>query len=199
MDRTQHEALEARIVARIQEGALSSAATEALRGYGPQVLGYLVTLLRDHALAEDAFSIFAEELWKSVRGFAGHSTFRTWAYTLAFRAAHRVRADGYRRRHRPFRSAELSAVADEVRQSTAVHLRTETKAGVAKLRASLSPEDQVLLFLRVEQGLSWKEVAQVMSEPEASGPVTEASLRKRFERLKVTLRELAEREGLMKR
>jgi RNA polymerase sigma-70 factor (ECF subfamily) len=51
-----------------------------------------------------------------------------------------------------------------------------------------------MLMLRFEEGLSWKEVAAVMSE-EGAG-VDEAALRKRFQRLRARVREMAKNEKL---
>lgn len=48
---------------------LVAAATAAVRGYGPQILGYLRATLGP-AQADDAFSIFCESLWKACRGSA---------------------------------------------------------------------------------------------------------------------------------
>jgi hypothetical protein len=71
--------------------------------------------------------------------------------------------------------------------------RSEVKDRVAHLRAALDPQDQALLFLRVDQKLPWNDVAAVLA---AEGePVEVAALRKRFERAKARLRELAVRDG----
>jgi RNA polymerase sigma-70 factor (ECF subfamily) len=62
-------------------------------------------------------------------------------------------------------------------------------------RARLSPEERALLVLRLDRDLAWREVATVLS---ADGePVDEAALRKRFERLKAKLAQLAREEGLL--
>ncbi|HET8733590.1 MAG TPA: sigma factor, partial [Anaeromyxobacteraceae bacterium] len=72
--------LEPRILARLDQGDLPGAATEALRGYGPQVLGYLNAVLRNEDDAHDVFSQFAEDLWKGLAGFRRESSVRTWAF-----------------------------------------------------------------------------------------------------------------------
>jgi len=46
--------LEARINEALDAGDVNRAATTGLRGYGPQILGYLTAVLREHDLAEDA-------------------------------------------------------------------------------------------------------------------------------------------------
>jgi RNA polymerase sigma-70 factor (ECF subfamily) len=69
-------------------------------------------------------------------------------------------------------------------------MRTDVKQGVAKLRERLDPDDQTLLILRVDRDLSWREVADVMG-------LGEPALRKRFERIKTRLREMAREEKIV--
>jgi RNA polymerase sigma-70 factor (ECF subfamily) len=64
-----------------------------------------------------------------------------------------------------------------------------------RLRESLDPEEQTLLILRVDKGMAWEDVAEVLR---ADGePVAPAALRKRFERLKEKLGRLAREQGLI--
>jgi len=58
-----------------------------------------------------------------------------------------------------------------------------------ELRRELSPEEQNLLALRIDQQLSWEEVATVL--PSAGEPPSVAMLRKRFERLKERIARMA--------
>ncbi len=70
--------LDARIQAALARGDPHAAATEAIRGYGPQVLGYLTRVLRSADDAADAFSFFSERVWKGIGGFEGRSSVRVW-------------------------------------------------------------------------------------------------------------------------
>jgi RNA polymerase sigma-70 factor (ECF subfamily) len=188
------EDLERTIADHLSAGELATAATAALSGLGPQILGYLAATLRDDDAAFDVFGHFSEELWKSIGTFRGESSFKTWAYKLVMHSVGRYRRDGFRRRAMPLGS-EVSALAEEVRSSTPPYRRSEVKDRVARLREALDPEEQTLLFLRVDQKLSWKDVAEVIG---AEGePVEVATLRKRFERAKEHLRELAAKDGLL--
>jgi RNA polymerase sigma-70 factor (ECF subfamily) len=64
-----------------------------------------------------------------------------------------------------------------------------------KVRESLDSEEQTLLILRVDKGMSWEDIPEVMR---ADGePATPAALRKRFERLKEKLGRLAREQGLI--
>lgn len=187
--------LEREIADLLAAGDHAAAATVALNGLGPQIVGYLGATLRDDDAAHDVFAHFCEQLWKSLPTFRRESSFKTWAYKLVLHSVGRYRRDGFRARGRALGSSEAAALAEQIHSRTAPYLKTEVKDRIAELRASLDPTDQTLLFLRVDQGLSWTEVAEVMSEE--GEPVAAAALRKRFERAKERLRELAKQQGLL--
>jgi RNA polymerase sigma-70 factor (ECF subfamily) len=187
--------LEPRILTLLDGGDISGAATEALRGYGPQVLGYLTAVLRDEDDAHDVFSQFAEDLWRGLPGFRRESAIRTWAFRLAWHAASRYARDPYRKRHRPILSTEASRIAAEVRSTMSTYAPGGRADKLMKLRESLDPEEQTLLILRVDKAMPWEDVAQVLgADGEAATP---AALRKRFERLKEKLGRLAREQGLI--
>jgi RNA polymerase sigma-70 factor (ECF subfamily) len=187
--------LEPRILSLLDAGDVSGAATEALRGYGPQVLGYLTAVLRDDDDAHDVFSQFAEDLWRGLPGFRRESAIRTWAFRLAWHAASRYARDPYRKRHRPILTTEASKIAEEVRSTMSTYAPGGRADKLMKLRESLDPEEQTLLILRVDKAMPWEDVAEVMrADGEATSP---AALRKRFERLKEKLGRLAREQGLL--
>ena len=185
---------EARVRELLDAGDLEGAATEAIRHFGPQVLRYLRSLLREEALATEAFSQFAENLWKGLPAFRAEASLRTWAFRLALNAAINLREQAWRVRGRRLRTAEASKIAEEVRTRTAVRVERQRQA-LDKLRQSLSVEDRSLLVLRIDQGLSWAEIAEVLS---AEGRRVEvAAVTKRFERVKERLAKMARDQGLV--
>ena len=187
--------LEPRILALLDAGDVSGASTEALRGFGPQVLGYLTAVLRDEDDAHDVFSQFAEDLWRGLPGFRRESSIRTWAFRLAWHAASRYARDPYRKRHRPILTTEASKIAEQVRSTMSTYAPGGRADRLLKLRESLEPEEQTLLILRVDKAMAWEDVAEVLR---ADGePATPAALRKRFERLKEKLGRLAREQGLI--
>ena len=188
--------LERAIAEHLATGDLAAAATAALEGLGPQILGYLGATLRDDDAAFEVFGYFSEQLWKSIATFRAESSFKTWAYKLVMHSVSRFRRDGFRRLAQPLESSEASAIALRVRSTTAPYRRTEVKDKFARLREELAPDEQTLLFLRIDQNLPWNEVASIMAE-DAGEPVEVAALRKRFERVKARLKKRAEEEGLL--
>src|SRR5215469_5037648 len=93
-----HSTIEQRIGACLDRGDVKQAATEALRGYGPQILAYLSGVLRDDEAAAEVFSEFSEDLWRGIGAFRRESSFRTWAYRLAWNAARQLARDPFRKR-----------------------------------------------------------------------------------------------------
>ncbi len=89
-----------RVQQLLSSGDLRGAATEAIRGFGPQVLQYLRAELRDEAEAREAFSQWAENLWRGLPSFRGESSFKTWSLWLARNAALSLRDQAWRKRGR---------------------------------------------------------------------------------------------------
>jgi RNA polymerase sigma-70 factor (ECF subfamily) len=179
-------------------GHLNEVATLVISAYGPEVLGFLVTLSSDRADAGDAFAQACEDLWRGLPRFEGRSSLKTWFYTLARHALSRQRRAPDRRRKAPL--SELSDVAACVRSETAPHLRSEVVHGVAAIREALPQQDRALLVLRVDRDMPWDQIARVMSDVEIDTDADcvriAARLRKRFQTIKETIRTQARALGL---
>ena len=218
---------EARIRERHDSGDYEGATTEALRAYGSEILSLLLALHRDPAAADDAFSLFSERLWLSLETFAFRCSMRTWAYRIARAASIDVRrAEGRNaRRVSPLSAtSQVSAFVAKIRTETHTYLRTETKTELQKLRDMLTPEEQLLLVLRVDRRMAWVDRAKLelpvieiesdysalLQEPDAPLPdqsIDEddpaarkkeaARLRKRFQLVKQKLSDLARARGLL--
>jgi hypothetical protein len=98
----------------------------------------------------------------------------------------------------------LSQIAAAVRTETALHLQTENRSRFTELRESLPEADQTLLMLRVDRGLPWNELVEILDEADDTAAPRSAEalrrdsarLRKRFQALKDKLREMARQAGL---
>ncbi|HTJ46489.1 MAG TPA: sigma-70 family RNA polymerase sigma factor [Kofleriaceae bacterium] len=194
-------AAEQEVRTRLEADDLHGAATIALETYGPELYGFLHALARDDDLAAEAFSTFSEDLWRGLAKFRWESSLRTWAYALARNALWRLRRDPRRRADHNVALGELSQVAElaaHVRTSTLPFLRTEVKDELAKLRDELDPDDHALLILRIDRRLSWRDIARALPG-DGTDEIDKraATLRKRFERAKSQLRELASARGII--
>jgi RNA polymerase sigma-70 factor, ECF subfamily len=197
MDVEGRAKLEQDIRERADAAAFDEAVTIALRGYGPELFGYLIAIAKSEIDAADAFSQLCEDAWRGLPRFRWASSFRTWAYTLARNAHSRITRDPERRRPKVALSnaPELAELAVAVRTTTMQHQRTTVKSRIAQLRDQLEPDDRTLLVLRVDRQMSWREIAVVMAEDgepsEADRSRVVVTLRKRFVRAKQRLHKLA--------
>jgi RNA polymerase sigma-70 factor (ECF subfamily) len=205
MGSADREELEQAIRHHLGQKDHAGAATLALRGYGAEIFGFLLAFHRDEQEAAEVFSSFSERLWRDLGTFQGASLFRTWLYVLARHASLNHRRDARRRdrRQQPLpEGSELSAIAEQVRSETVSYLRSERRSRFVALRESLPPEDQALLILRVDRGLAWNDLAQVLHEGGTPLGQSElkreaARLRKRFQLLKERLLELGRSAGVV--
>jgi RNA polymerase sigma-70 factor, ECF subfamily len=168
----------------ITRGDHERATEEALRSYGPELIGWLCSILPTTADAHDAFSRMSEELWKSLGRFDGRCAVRTWCYMLARHAAARIRGRSGKRRE--VLVSQIPSLQDAKR----------TRDVYAEIRTELDEEDQTLLVLRVDRNLAWRDIAQVLlGETARPSELTRKSsaLRKQFERVKDRLRLLADK------
>jgi RNA polymerase sigma-70 factor (ECF subfamily) len=194
--RAPEAAIESRLLADHAAGKHREVATAVIRAYGPEILGFLAAMLRDEDAARDVFSQFCEDLWTGLPRFRGHCSLRTWAYAVARNAASDYRDSAHNRRRCAIdEHPELLEAAQAARTTTLAYLRTEVKDRVAALRDRLDPEDQTMLILRIDRGMSFNDIARVtlgdaVPEDGATLARKSAALRKRFERIKAELRSL---------
>jgi RNA polymerase sigma-70 factor, ECF subfamily len=203
--------LDQRIRAALAGGDLDEATTLALEAYGPELLGFLLALLRSPVDAGDAFSDASIDVWRGLPGFQWQSSLRTWLYVLTRRAAYRLNRDPRRRGERavPFSAvSRVSKLAVALRNTTLPRLEAQADA-LAEIRRQLDPDDQVLLVLRVDREMAWRDIAEVLDQAagqsagQAAGEqgaedqgAGAARLRKRFMRIKEQIREMAKKAGV---
>ena len=207
MQSEQREELEREIRALCERGDLQGAAAAAVRGYGPEIYGFLVAFHRQRDDASEVFAAFTERLWRGLPGFEWQCSFRTWAYAIARNTSLTYRKQARRRAelYGPLpEGSQLSALEQPPRSETASYLKTQRQTRMAALRESLPREDQELLVLRVDRKLAWRDLARVVLHPQdGTSPSDEqldreaARLRKRFQIVKEQLYELGRREGLI--
>ena len=189
-----------------QDGDTDGATTAALEHYGPEILGWLVGVLRDIDDANDVFSAFAERLWSTFGSFGWRCSVRTWAYAIARRAAvdHQRSETRRARRHVPLSaSPEVIEVAERVRTTTLASLKTANRRAIAELRDQLPEPDRMLLVLRVDRQLGWDDLARIFLERSDPSPAElkreAARLRKRFQLVKQKLLQLGRSAGLVEK
>jgi len=188
------------IRALCQGARYNEAVERVLAAYGQEMKILISRLVRDPDLAEDASAMFHEHLLKGLPRFEWRCSLRTWLGRVAQNAAFKTLES--QRREEPLEDEGL-VPAPEERSRTQPWCRTDVKDAFRALREKLDPRDQILLQLRVDQRLSWEQVAEMMASPDEEEPSSEAlkrsacSLRQRFKRLREQLTELARQSGLV--
>ena len=105
-------------------------------------------------------------------------------------------------RNIPIESTSVLELAEQVRSSTLVYLRSDVKSEVRRLREELPEIDQMLLILRIDKAMEWPEVAAALADEDLAADDLKreaARLRKRFQLATEKLRELARERGLLER
>jgi len=194
--------LDAQIRRACDAGEHSAAATLFIEHHGSELLAFLCARLRNRSDGEEVFAVVAEKLWLGLPSFEWRSTLRSWVYRLARNAANDFAAAAHRKPGRRMGLPTDPDLAERVRTTTAMYRRTGVKDRMRELRETLPADDQMLLFLRVDRGMDFRELATAMAPGDTiltEGELVReaARLRKRFERVKEQLRELAREAGLI--
>jgi RNA polymerase sigma-70 factor (ECF subfamily) len=200
---SEHKEAESQMRSAFEAGDHRAVATLMVKHYGAEIQNFLGSRLRSATDADEAFSMFVEDLWTGLPGFAWRCSARGWAYALARNASNRLQSSPLRRKERNLTLSErasVSALIAQARSATQIHLRSEAKERIRGIRDRLDPDDQMLLILRIDKAMSFRELALVMHDGQLEDKRVDEEatrLRKRFERLKGQIREMARAEGLL--
>ena len=196
----QHENLEIRIRTYLEARENNRAAQVAIELFGAEILGWLCGVFQDDSLASTIYDAFRTDLPRELWAFDGHCPFRPWTYGVARKAAFRnLRSPS--KQDLPL-GASVAPTRDRALQDTSTWLKTQLSASAfSRLRDRLTPEERMLLILRVDRQMTWEEVARVMENPSSPATLRECAgrLRRYFHRVRDRLRQLAVEEGLIER
>ena len=180
--------LSANVQKLLGDGKSREAADLLLARFSPELRPFLHRLLGDGALADEAHSATCERIWRGLASFRFECSLRSWSYIIARREASRCRARHARAR---VQETTLSAADQLPHAPTTATISTAGRDQLEHLRTTLSDEDRDLLVLRVERGLSWKEIAaSFLEEDQVDAELVAreaARLRQRFRSIRVTV------------
>ena len=185
-------AVDAQVQDLLAAGAAAAASEVVLREIGPAILRFVRAVLRDEALTAHAFSAFAEDLGRDLPSSSGRGSARIWAYRVAWRSM--LRAQDRSWKGLPAAPGRVSQLAEEIRTRTPATREFQPHA-IEAIRARLPLEDRSLLWLRLDEGLSWTDVAAVLAV--AGQPVEPLEIARRFQRLNERIAGLARAGGLL--
>ena len=196
---SEPEPIDAIVRKHVESGELEFATTRALEHYGPELFGFLRAIATDPDTAADAFALASEQLWLNLEKFRWESSLRTWAYQLARNALYRLQRDPHRRSGNNVPLSLINSIEQVRRSPTEPYRRSDVKDSFRALREALDPLDHEIMVLRLDRRMSWKDIARSLADDDATDTVDQraAAYRKRFERAKAQLRELAIAQGLV--
>ncbi len=191
--REYKDSAEVAIRAHREAGRFDDAVSTALEAYSSELFGYIRSMTRTATEAEDVFGDMSERLWTHFGRFRGDSSVRTWLYSIARNLArsHERRKSGPRGREVPLTESVVAVLDDPTYTTAPVYLQVELEKRLHSLRNALPPQDRMLIALRIDRAMSWREIARAF-DPDDSSPEQLArrcaALRKRFGRIKDKLR-----------
>jgi RNA polymerase sigma-70 factor, ECF subfamily len=160
------EATDVELIERWKRG--DSRAATRLVGRHSQALARFAASSGEREGIEELVQDTFVRAFASLDSFRGESTLRTWLFTIE----RRLMLD---RRRSERRSRETVPVeeSDNVSEYGALDslIAEETQEQVRRSLAALSPTQREVFTLRVQQGLSYKEIAQVVGSTEGAARV----------------------------
>lgn len=153
---------------------------DVVRRYEARIRNFAYGFVRDRAAAEDIAQETFLAAYRKAKSYRGEGSFRSWLYRIAIRRAQ----DELRRRRRrldvPLEAAGIDARATEP------HLGQEAGWDVARALGAMKPEHRTALVLREVEGLSYREMAEVLGW-------SMANVQTRIHRARLELRAIVEK------
>ncbi len=148
---------------------------QAVNTYGHSLLRYCQHILCDYHEAQDAVQTAFLKAWEGREKFQSGTNLSAWLYRLCYTTC----MDILRRRKRLLPEPELAR-----RETSQSDISPELRWALEQLSA----QERALVFQRVMEGRSYRELAEVYRVPAAT-------LRKRYERARDKLAQLLSEEG----
>ncbi len=130
--------------------------------YRRQLYSYLFKLSGDKTEAEDLFQETLIKTWKGIKKYSHNQKFASWFFTIA----HNTAMDNLRSRKR--NSVITNFEPDEIYGVSNPHqdlVKKEVKEIINKAVGKLSERQKEVFLLRVHGELTFKEIADITSEP----------------------------------
>lgn len=186
--------LEQAVQSACQNNDYPRAATLILSELGPDLLRVIHARFMDEEQSGEVFARFAEDMWRGLPSFAFRCSLRAWLFTLARNAGSRYLKRDVKRQRAQVPLSNVPELQDQVaRVRTATFAQsTNREDRLEQLRSELPEEDRLILMLRVDRQLDFREIALVTlgdAEADEAAVTREAArLRKRFQLVKERLK-----------
>ena len=157
------------LVARASQGDVE-AFTKLVRAHSSLVYRVALRMLGDED-AQDASQEVWVKVWRNIKSFRGESAFSTWLYRITVNSCLSARQREARREEREYSGDEMPYLpepgggdADPEAAALSSERRDEIQAALSHVRS----EHRAALVLRHMEGLSYREIAQVLEIPDGT-------------------------------
>ncbi len=148
---------DSRLTTRICKGD-KKAFGELYERYLDDIYRYVYYRVSNHQDAEDLTEQIFLKVWEGISGYRGQVPFKAWIY----RIAHNAIIDHYRTRKEALPLTEQIILVDNTPDLEKRLVTKENAEQLVNIMSQLSPLHQHVLTLRFINGLSMKEVAQIL-------------------------------------
>lgn len=163
---TADEQSDGALIARWREGDQRAATLLVTRH--AQAVARFVASLGERWDAEEVVQDTFVRAFGSLDGFRSESSLRTWLFTIARNLVRdRARTRRVRREHVPIAEDDAATEHDALDAAVADETEARMRAAVARL----SPMQRDVFTLRVTEGMSYKEIAEVVGSTEGAARV----------------------------
>lgn len=130
---------------------------ELIRRHSTALYAFIYRMVGDPADAEELTQEAWVKAWRALSGFKGKSEFKTWLFKIGMNLAFNLK-----KRRKP--AAELSEILPAANgvEPVVVFEQKRREQVIQAALAQLPPDQRTALVLNIYQGMSYREIAQVM-------------------------------------
>jgi RNA polymerase sigma-70 factor (ECF subfamily) len=159
---------DAELVVRAKDGDLK-AMDVLIERHHESVYRMCLSILREVDRAEDAVQETFIKAYKGLARFRGDAQFKTWLMTIAGNEAKAaLRKSGRRREQTLDDSPELHSGDPDIEEQTAMR---DDATRMRRMVAVLPEKQRLAVTLRVDEGLSFKEIGEIIESSEGAARV----------------------------
>ncbi len=148
------------LIDKIKKGD-SKAFEKLIKNYERKLFGYILKMVKIREEAEDLFQETAIKIWRGIENYDEKKRFSSWLFTIA----HNGIIDYYRKNRILFGSADEIVPQDSQAPQQNIIEKNEEKEFVKKTVEFLPAKQREVFLLRLNGGMTFKEIAKLLDEP----------------------------------
>lgn len=176
---------DAELVARAQAGDLP-AFEELVKRYQRDIYALACRVVSDTEEARDVMQQAFLQAFLHIRDFRGHSAFRTWLFRITLNQCYNF-LKGRKRHGDPVDVGDLVLEAED--SPEAELMAEEERARLYQALERLPAKQRAVITLKLEQNLSYQEIAQVLGGTAGAARVNYCQALKRLKKLLLSERD----------